>query len=149
MWRVSPCKRLLNARSTLPALYSRFAVIAKCPDGTDSRSPSRHHLSSRRNCPLPSHSLLSLPRSSAPSILATNRRVTKERIDSFYRLAKIIDHVEWIHFKGKDPEAKIEYYHPIYKSQGLVLEHVQHFKSHIQTVHGITLREPRFVRSIQ
>jgi hypothetical protein len=24
---------------------------------------------------------------------------------------------------------------------------VQHFKSHVQTVHGVTLREPRFVRS--
>lgn len=71
----------------------------------------------------------------------------KERIASFCRPAKMIDHVERIHLKGKDPEARIECYHLMCKCQGLVLEHLQHSKHHVQTVHGVTLREPRFVRS--
>jgi Protein of unknown function (DUF3435) len=70
----------------------------------------------------------------------------EERIGSFCRPAKMMDHVEQIHLKGKDPEARIECCHPTCKSQGLVLEHLEHFKGHVQTVHGITLREPRFVR---
>jgi hypothetical protein len=71
----------------------------------------------------------------------------KERIGSFYCPAKMIDYVKRNHLYGKDPEARIEYYYPMYKSQGLVLEYVQHFKNHVQTVYGVTLREPRFVRS--
>lgn len=67
------------------------------------------------------------------------------RVGSFCRPAKMMDHVEQVHLKGKDPEASIECCHPTCKSQGLVLEHLQHFKSHVQTVHGTTLREPRFV----
>ncbi|TVY14767.1 hypothetical protein LARI1_G008250 [Lachnellula arida] len=70
----------------------------------------------------------------------------EDRIGSFCRPAKMMDHVERVHLKGKDPDARIECCHPICKSQGLILEHLQHFKSHVQTVHGITLREPRFVR---
>jgi hypothetical protein len=72
----------------------------------------------------------------------------KKRTGSFCRLAKMMDHVERIHLKGKDPEARMEYCHPTCKSQGLVLKHLNYFKNHVQTVHGITLREPRFVRSI-
>jgi hypothetical protein len=71
----------------------------------------------------------------------------EERMGSFCRPSKMMDHVERNHLKGKDLEARIECCHPTCKSQGLVLEHVQHFKSHVQTVHGVTLREPRFVRS--
>jgi hypothetical protein len=73
----------------------------------------------------------------------------EERIgSSFCRPAKMMDHVERIHLKGKDPNARIECCHPTCKSQGLVLQHLDDFKGHVQTVHGITLREPKFVRSI-
>ncbi|TVY12529.1 hypothetical protein LARI1_G009432 [Lachnellula arida] len=70
----------------------------------------------------------------------------EERIGSFCRPAKMMDHVERVHLKGKDPDARIECCHPTCKSEGLILEHLEHFKGHVQTVHGITLREPRFVR---
>ena len=70
----------------------------------------------------------------------------EDRIGSFCRPAKMMDHVERKHLKGKDPDARIECCHPTCKSQGLILEHLQDFKNHIQTVHGIKLREPRFVR---
>lgn len=64
----------------------------------------------------------------------------EERIGSFCRPAKMMDHVERVHLKDQDPEARIECRPPICKSQGLVLEHLQHFKSHVQSVHGIRLR---------
>ena len=57
------------------------------------------------------------------------------------------DHIIRSYLKGRDPHAKIECYHPACKSQELVLEHVEHFKGHVEIVHGVKLREPRFVRS--
>ncbi|KAH9204360.1 hypothetical protein DL95DRAFT_319608, partial [Leptodontidium sp. 2 PMI_412] len=69
------------------------------------------------------------------------------RTGGYYRLSTMMDHVERDHFQGKDPQAKIECCHLTCKSQGLILEHLEHFKGHVQIVHGIKLREPRFVRS--
>ncbi|PVH68221.1 hypothetical protein DL98DRAFT_441706, partial [Cadophora sp. DSE1049] len=74
-------------------------------------------------------------------------RSYEERVGSFDSPSKMMDRVELSHLKGKDPLAKIEHCHLSCKSQGLVLEHLEHFKGHVQTVHGIKLREPRFVRS--
>ncbi|KFZ19146.1 hypothetical protein V501_00795 [Pseudogymnoascus sp. VKM F-4519 (FW-2642)] len=65
----------------------------------------------------------------------------EQRMGEFCRPATMMNHIENIHLKGRDPKAKIECYHPTCKSQGLVLEHLQHFKSHVQFVHKITLRE--------
>lgn len=58
-----------------------------------------------------------------------------------------MDYIKRKHLKGKDPKARIEYYYLMYKSQGLILKHLQHFKNHIQAVHGITLRDLMFVRT--
>ncbi|KAG4430257.1 hypothetical protein IFR05_014253 [Cadophora sp. M221] len=76
-------------------------------------------------------------------------RSYEERVGSYCRPSKMMDHVERDHLKGKDPRAKIECCHPTCKSQGLVLEHLEHFKNHVQSVHGIKLREPRFVHTIK
>ena len=73
-------------------------------------------------------------------------RSYEARMGSYCRPAKMMDHVESKHLKEKDPQAKIECCHPTCKSQGLVLKHLQDFKRHVQKVHGITLREQRFVR---
>ena len=64
----------------------------------------------------------------------------EQRMGSFCRPAKMMDHVERIHLKGQDPAARMECHHPTCKSQGLVLKHLQHFKNHVQSVHGISLR---------
>ncbi|KFY20821.1 hypothetical protein V491_03397 [Pseudogymnoascus sp. VKM F-3775] len=58
----------------------------------------------------------------------------------FCRPATMMNHVERIHLKGVDPKAKKECHYPRCKSLGVVLEHLQDFKSHIQLVHNITLR---------
>ena len=90
---------------------------------------------------------LVLAKTQCPICIGDESKSYEERMGSFCRPAKMMDHVERTHLKGKDPEARIECYHPTCKSQGLVLEHLQHFKNHVQTVHGVTLREPRFVCS--
>jgi hypothetical protein len=90
---------------------------------------------------------LKLAKDQCPIYISDESKSYEERMGSFCRPAKIIDHVERIHLKRRDLLAKIEYYHLVYKSQGLVLEHVEYFKGHIETVYGVKLREPRFIRS--
>jgi hypothetical protein len=51
------------------------------------------------------------------------------------------DHVERIYLKGVDPKEKFSCRHLIYKSERLVLEYLQHFKNHVQTVYKVSLRE--------
>jgi hypothetical protein len=75
-----------------------------------------------------------------PFCIGDESKSYEQRMGSFCRPAKMMDHVERIHLKGQDPEARIECCHPTCKSQGLVLKHLQHFKNHVQSVHGISLR---------
>ena len=90
---------------------------------------------------------IKLAKDQCPICIGDESKSYEERIGSFCRPAKMMDHVERIHLEGRDPHAKIKCYHPACKSQGLVLEHVEHFKGHVEEVHGVKLREPRFVRS--
>jgi hypothetical protein len=67
---------------------------------------------------------------------------------SFYRPAKIMDHVE-AHLRRERAETRSEHVrcrHPVCEAAGLVLEGVHEFKNHIQEVHGVTLRKPWYVR---
>ena len=62
--------------------------------------------------------------------------------------AKMMDHVK-AHLCRERAETRSEQVrcrHPVYEAAGLVLKHVNHFKNHVETVHGVTLREQRYVR---
>lgn len=62
--------------------------------------------------------------------------------------AKIMDHVE-AHLRREQAETgseKVRCRHPLCEAAGLVLKHVSHFKNHVQSVHGVMLREERYVR---
>ena len=63
---------------------------------------------------------------------------------SFRRVSHMIDYVGNVHLKYQAANKKIICHHLVYKSEGLVLDHVNHFKNHVARVHGITLREPRY-----
>jgi hypothetical protein len=52
---------------------------------------------------------------------------------------KMMNHME-SHLKDVPKSQRIFCTHPICRSEGLVLKHLQHFKNHVQTVHGISLR---------
>jgi hypothetical protein len=58
-------------------------------------------------------------------------RSYEERMGSFCRPSKMMDHTERSHLKGKDPQ--IECCHSTCKSHGGVLKHLQAFKGHVQT----------------
>jgi hypothetical protein len=71
--------------------------------------------------------------------------VTKK---TFCRPAKIMDHVE-AHLRKERAEMRPEQVrcrHPVCQATGLVLECVNDFKNHVKEVHGVTLRNPSYVR---
>jgi Protein of unknown function (DUF3435) len=84
---------------------------------------------------------LVLAKTQCPICIGDESKSYEERMGSFCRVSKMRDHVENIHLKGVDPEKKFSCFHPVCKSQGLVLEHLQHFKNHVQIVHEVSLRE--------
>jgi hypothetical protein len=61
---------------------------------------------------------------------------------TFSRPAKIMDHIESHLYK--EPAETVAYRHPVYKAKGLVLNSIIHFKDHMEMVHGIRLREPKY-----
>jgi hypothetical protein len=75
-----------------------------------------------------------------------NQRYSYEkRTRSFRRVSHMMDHVENVHLKYLAADENFICHHPVCKSEDVVLNDVNHFKNHVQVVHGITLREPRFV----
>jgi hypothetical protein len=71
-------------------------------------------------------------------ICIVNKRFSyKERIHTFCRVSHMRDHVEKLHLHV--PPAQWICHHPVCKAEGLVLNYIQHFKNHVETVHGISL----------
>src|SRR5438045_4398387 len=63
-----------------------------------------------------------------------------KRATSFCRPSKMMDHVERAHLRGIVADRKISCRHPVCQSSRLVLNNLMHFKNHVTTVRGITLR---------
>ncbi|PVH72160.1 hypothetical protein DL98DRAFT_433764, partial [Cadophora sp. DSE1049] len=69
----------------------------------------------------------------------------EQRTFRFSRPSHMMDHVERVHLKHQPVKEKVVCTHPVCTSRGLVLNNVNHFKSHVQVEHGIRLREQRYV----
>jgi hypothetical protein len=76
-----------------------------------------------------------------PFCIGDKSKSYEERMGGFCRVSKMRDHVERVHLRGVIPEETISCRHPVCNSQELVLSNLMHFKNHVQTVHGISLRE--------
>lgn len=63
-----------------------------------------------------------------------------ERTFAYSRAAKMMDHVQRSHLASIHPNEAIACRHPICKREPVVLNHVQHYKAHVQKIYGITLR---------
>jgi hypothetical protein len=63
-----------------------------------------------------------------------------ERMRTFRRVSHMMDHVENLHLSKQAADQRIICHHPVCKAEGLVLNNVMHFKSHVARVHGISLR---------
>lgn len=75
-----------------------------------------------------------------PFCIRDEAKTYKERTSSFCRPSAMMNHVERTHLRGVSPDQNISCRHPVCKSGGLVLKNLMHFKNHVQTVHGISLR---------
>jgi hypothetical protein len=64
----------------------------------------------------------------------------KERTCAFRRVSHMMDHIENLHLSKQPANQRIICHHPVYKAEGLVLNHVMHFKHHVATVYRISLR---------
>src|SRR2546421_12387818 len=63
-----------------------------------------------------------------------------QRIFRWSRPTKMRYHVENVHIKFIRPYVRVSCPHPTCKTEGVVLEHLEHFKNHAQRVHKIKLR---------
>jgi len=71
--------------------------------------------------------------------IGNDRYPYKKRMRTFRRVSHMMDHVENVHLKYQLANEKIICRHPVCKYEGLVLNNVNHFKNHVEVVHGITL----------
>ncbi|PQE33435.1 hypothetical protein CJF32_00011105 [Rutstroemia sp. NJR-2017a WRK4] len=71
--------------------------------------------------------------------IGDGRSTYKYRTRTYATPHKMMNHME-SHLKDVPKFQRISCTHPVCQSEGLVLKHLQHFKSHVQAVHGISLR---------
>jgi hypothetical protein len=74
--------------------------------------------------------------------IGDKRKSYDQRMRTFSKPDKIMDHVE--SHLNKEPAGILACCHPACKAEGLVLNNILHFKNHVQLVHGIGLREPKY-----
>jgi hypothetical protein len=68
-----------------------------------------------------------------------DRSTYKYRTRTYATTNKMMNHVV-SHLEGVQASQRISCSHPVCQSEGLVLNDLEHFKNHVATVHGITLR---------
>ncbi|PQE27496.1 hypothetical protein CJF31_00009119 [Rutstroemia sp. NJR-2017a BVV2] len=73
-----------------------------------------------------------------PNVLSISETI-KYRIRIYATPYKMMNYVD-SHLKEVPISQRISYTYPVCQSEGLVLKYLQHFKNHMQTVHGISLR---------
>jgi hypothetical protein len=71
--------------------------------------------------------------------IGDNRNTYEYRTRTYATPHKMMNHVD-SHLKDVPALQRFSCSHPVCRSEGLVLKHLQHFKNHVETVHGITLR---------
>jgi hypothetical protein len=71
--------------------------------------------------------------------IGDDRSTYEYRTRTYATPHKMMNHVD-SHLKEVPTSQRISCTHPVCQSEGLVLQHLQHFKNHVQIVHGISLR---------
>jgi hypothetical protein len=71
-----------------------------------------------------------------------DERLTHEaRMRKFKRVSHMMDHVENVHLRHEKGKASFVCRHPVCRHLGNFLTSLDHFKNHVQTVHGVKLRK--------
>lgn len=69
-----------------------------------------------------------------------------DRMRTFKRVSHMMDHVENVHIRHETSTSRFTCRHPQCKHLGNFLTSLDHFKNHVQTTHGVKLREPQYPR---
>lgn len=64
-----------------------------------------------------------------------------DRMRAFNRVSHMMDHVEKVHLRHEPHRTTFVCRHPLCKHLGDFLTSLDHFKNHVQTVHGVKLRK--------
>jgi hypothetical protein len=75
--------------------------------------------------------------------IGDDRQSYDRRMRTFSKPDKMMDHVER-HLQKKAAGA-FECCHPVCRAEELLLNNVIHFKNHVEMVHGIRLRDPKYI----
>jgi hypothetical protein len=90
--------------------------------------------------PAPEPFPLLCTKTQCPICIGDTRMTYEKRTFSYCRPSKMMDHVESAHLRKISAHQTISCLHPVCQSAGLVLNNLMHFKNHIQSVYGISLR---------
>jgi len=62
---------------------------------------------------------------------------------SFCRTSYMWDHIEDYHLSKEPADQPVYCRHPVCKAKEVVFNDINHFKNHVETIHGIGLRPPK------
>jgi hypothetical protein len=127
-------RRRVRAIDLMVALSSRREVQHR-----KQRSLTTHEKRIKEESPDIEPFPLLCAKTQCPVCIGDERMTYTERTFCYSRPSHMMDHVERAH-QGVLAENTISCRHPVCKSNGLVLKNLLHFKNHVQTVHGISLR---------
>lgn len=91
-------------------------------------------------CPDPEPFLFVCKPTQCPFCIRNESIAYLERTFTYCRPVKMMHHVERSHLTLIKADEAVLCRHPICKLKPVILKHIQHYKSHVHNVHGITLR---------
>ncbi|KAB5513449.1 hypothetical protein GE09DRAFT_980798 [Coniochaeta sp. 2T2.1] len=81
-----------------------------------------------------------MQRTQCPLCIRDERLSYKERTFQYCRPAVMYDHFARAHAKRMSVVKQMVCNHPKCKGRGLEFEHLDHFKNHVERIHGVKLR---------
>jgi hypothetical protein len=132
-------RRRIRAIDRMVALCSRREVPPPKQRLPTSHQDSVKEESLGPESPDPEPFPLLCAKTQCPICIGDNRLTYSCRTFRYKRPSHMMDHVERAHRRVL-VEKTISCRHPVCKSSRLVLKNLMHFKNHVQTVHGISLR---------
>jgi hypothetical protein len=122
----------LASRQEVQTRKPRLALILKDTDKKESPAPA--------SSPSPDEFPVVCAKTQCIICIGNERLSYEQRTRTFRRVAHMWDHVENVHLRNQAADGAFVCYHPICKAEGLVLDNMIQFKSHVARTHGIELR---------
>ncbi|KAI1086032.1 FluG domain-containing protein, partial [Rostrohypoxylon terebratum] len=96
------------------------------------------------SAPSPEAFPLLMQKTQCPRCIGDERLSYQERVFTYSRPAVMNDHFERQHLKNmQEGNDRISCHHPKCREEGVILTNVDHFRNHVQTVHGVWMRPTR------